>query len=505
MSNWLVLDANYYTPPGGFGTYGLLYNKATGAYQIKQRSVLGEFSSPGLAILYENDGWYGDALRIPDLFTYASGDIIQSNPISTKTANDLILDARKKVYAAYQTLGGNNAGIKLNSSALPQNQTGIPKITNAVPGANPGVAGAVPLLSNPPGSGNILDVFSPGFSPLSNIASTPNPTDGQTLIYPIDMLINSQDTLHITRVEYQSPTQDIFKPGADVSKLIQQGITRNTVDKKTLRGLVILPIPNNPQDSNNVGWADDNMNALTTAAISEVKQNLSGYTAGAIGAEVANTAFPQVGSLIKNATKASLMGNLLYKGLQGGEESKLALQGALTSMILNTYGIEVPVESILARESGVIPNSNLQLLFNSVTLRSFTFAYMMSPRSELEAKRVNLILRFFKQGMAAKKRTATAGGSSLLLGTPNVFKLEYKSGKNNIKGMNKFKICAMTGFSVNYAPNNRWSSYEEGQPSSVIMTMGFKEIEPIYDSDYQETGSDISFDLPSVGPEDIGY
>ena len=50
---------------------------------------------------------------------------------------------------------------------------------------------------------------------------------------------------------------------------------------------------------------------------------------------------------------------------------------------------------------------------------------------ESSTKVVNQILRFFKQGMAAKKLSSTGGGAavgrSYFLGTPNVFRLQYRT------------------------------------------------------------------------------
>ena len=65
--------------------------------------------------------------------------------------------------------------------------------------------------------------------------------------------------------------------------------------------------------------------------------------------------------------------------------------------ILGAAGIETSAEAILARKEGVVPNSNLELLFSGLTLRQFAFVYKMSPRSREEAKVVNQILRFFKK------------------------------------------------------------------------------------------------------------
>jgi hypothetical protein len=138
----------------------------------------------------------------------------------------------------------------------------------------------------------------------------------------------------------------------------------------------------------------------------------------------------------------------------------------------------------------------------------------MSPRSEKEAANVRRIIRFFKEGMAAKKQQGVGGGgggaagaASLFLGTPDIFRLEYKSGNKSIKGVNKFKVCALQSFSVNYTAENQWESYDDdsapGQPVSLIMQMQFKEIEPIYDTDYQ--ASTLS-DQPSIADsDDVGF
>jgi len=43
---------------------------------------------------------------------------------------------------------------------------------------------------------------------------------------------------------------------------------------------------------------------------------------------------------------------------------------------------------------------------------------------------------------------------------------------------------------VNYTPEGTFASYEKGQPVSVLLTLAFQELEPIYDSDYKYEGGD---------------
>ena len=50
--------------------------------------------------------------------------------------------------------------------------------------------------------------------------------------------------------------------------------------------------------------------------------------------------------------------------------------------------------------------------------------------------------------------------------------------------------CALTGTSVNYTPEGAFASYDRGQPVSVLLSLNFQELEPIYDTDYKFTGAD---------------
>ena len=71
-------------------------------------------------------------------------------------------------------------------------------------------------------------------------------------------------------------------------------------------------------------------------------------------------------------------------------------------------GGNVSPGSVIARSTGQILNSNLELLFQGVNLRTFPFSVTFSPRSLDEAERVRLIIRYLKQTMSAK--TGTGGG-----------------------------------------------------------------------------------------------
>jgi hypothetical protein len=292
------------------------------------------------------------------------------------------------------------------------------------------------------------------------------------------------------------------------------GITRGSPLDEFL-GLVRLPMPNAIQDSNNVAWGEDSVNALEAAALAASDPSggdvLAGITGGVIGA---------FSDGITEGVKNAIAVNVGRQMIDGIKIENTILQPEIQSRILATLGIETSAEAILARKEGVVPNSNLELLFSGPTLRQFSFVYKMSPRSSREATIVNRILRFFKQGMAARKQNSkggggTAGGASYFLGTPNVFRLQYRTTEDEaIKGLNRIKTCALTGTSVNYTPEGAFASYDRGQPVSVLLSLNFQELEPIYDSDYKFEGGDgerSDRDDTSEGyrwkirPEEVGY
>lgn len=499
-----VLKDNFYQPDLGIlgpGPLGIRYDPVTGDYELKQKSALGYDIGIGLAIFYKNGSYTSDAIKDPKLFV--DGD--PNKP--TALAQQLSVDMRKKVYAAHQAKGGNAGGNVVNASARPANQNSPAGVNNSFPGTNPGIATAIPgtgALAAPPGQGNFFD---PGFAALANLNFDSNNEDkifkdSGLLLYPIDILKEQQDTLQITMYRYKAPLEGVFSGNVDPGDIFKNGLQRNSALKESI-ATTILPIPSGIQDNNAISWGDNTMNNMTAAVTAGMIKNV-GQQAGIQAAL----------SLLNSTTGGSLptgaANQLTALGFAGADLNNPIVKTAITSLLLKNAGFEVPAETILARGFGIVPNSNLELLFQGPTLRSFGFNWRMSPRSVNEARNVKRIIRMFKQGSAPRKLNSQsgAGAASLFLGTPNVFKLSYKTaGNKEISGLNKFKICALVNMSVVYAPDGQWAAYDEGQPVSLTMSLNFQEIEPVYESDYQTNildnlkGKDNSI----VNNDDVGY
>jgi len=531
-----ILKDDYYTQnislPGGIQgvqRYGLRYDSTNGDYVLSQKSPPGDTIGIGLANLYQNGSWRSDALKDSKLFI--DGDPNKMTPL----AQQLSVDMRKKVYSAYQTKGGAAGKNVVNASALPANQNSKAGVDNSFPGTNAGIATAIPGtagLAAPPGQGNIFDPANLNFDSKTEERIF---KDGGLLKYPIDILENQQDTLQITMYRYRPPTGNLFLSsppsvggvidtignivaplapslgiGSKGGEIATKGLQRNSALKKVI-ATTILPIPSGIQDNNAIGWGDDSMNNLTAAVASKIYDTPLKGLGGNLALDFASTAAEaglgvklDTGAIKQIGAIADAVGITNLPDLLKNPQTK----AAITSLISKSAGFEIPAETILARGFGIVPNSNLELLFQGPTLRSFGFTWRMSPRSKEEARNVKRIIRMFKQGSAARKLNSQsgAGAASVFLGTPNVFKLSYKTGNEEISGLNKFKICALVNMNVVYAPDGQWAAYAEGQPVSVQMSLNFQEIEPVYESDYQDKiFSGLSDNYSSVKPDDVGY
>ena len=130
-------------------------------------------------------------------------------------------------------------------------------------------------------------------------------------------------------------------------------------------------------------------------------------------------------------------------------------------------------------------NSNLELLFGGVNLRSFPFSITFTPRYYEEMIEVKKIIRQLKRSMNAKGSTMNAGSASgIFLKSPDVFSLRYLHNGQDHPFLNSFKMCALTGMTVNYTNSGTYASYTDGSPVSIRMNLTFKELNPIYSEDY---------------------
>ena len=297
------------------------------------------------------------------------------------------------------------------------------------------------------------------------------------LRYPLKKLTDSDDYLKIDILEYKPPGLG-NQPGSFALNTSDQ--TYANIGIKDILKTIILPIPDNLQDSNTVSWGSDSLNPIQAAA-------------GSLGSQLIKNAFTgNTKSLIDKVLKgATNISEFATTGL-GQDIITSAFAGFAAKTLLGTD----ITSSIIKRSSGVVANQNLELLFNGIKIRpEFTFSYDLVPRSKEEGEQIKQIIRQFKYHSAASKGSVGDPGAGLFLKAPNVFKITYRSGNKDHPFLNRFKVCALLGMAVDYASSGTYSTYPDATPTHMKMSLSFQELTPIYRQDYNS----------GIGRDGVGY
>ena len=322
------------------------------------------------------------------------------------------------------------------------------------------------------------------------------------LRYPMEALSDTTDYLQIDIVEYKSAKElsgsnnsiTTAAGSRSVAQLGQsnarKGLKGTGLATKRLkdRGTIILQMPSQIQDGNSASYGENSLNTLVGAAAGAV-QGVMTEAGKAIGSA------DSLGAAITgglDAAKGALSGLDNTAGLLEG--GKTFLTNKLTASALGALGGNVSAADLLARSTGQMFNPNMELLFNGPTLRSFRFSFKFTPRNAKEAEQVRLIIRTFKSNMAPKVDQSTQiSGNSLFIKTPNVFELRYRRGIQDHPFLHRFKQCFLTDVSVNYTGEGVYATYDDSTPISMQLDLSFKEIEPVYNTDYEDSDVGVGF------------
>ena len=310
------------------------------------------------------------------------------------------------------------------------------------------------------------------------------------------------DYLQIDIERYVAIGSDYINAPGDDNRYVTGNTFTNRAGRRGTQGLstkplindgtILLPIPSNLQDTNNVKYDASSLNGLQAVGASAVT-------------EVVGRFAPRMGEMLDSQKRGQFFSDFKDAALQKAQDvvggvgnPGVALEffnQRLAAEAISLFGPQVNANQLFQRANGELINPHMELLFGGPTLRNFRFSFRLAPRNEREAEQVRLIIRAFKRNMAPKATGGTVGSGSWFLKTPNVFKLRYRSGRKNHPFLNKFKQCFMTDMQTTYTGEGVYSTYEDGTPVSMTLDVAFKEIQPIYDIDYDN----------NPGTEAVGY
>jgi hypothetical protein len=143
----------------------------------------------------------------------------------------------------------------------------------------------------------------------------------------------------------------------------------------------------------------------------------------------------------------------------------------------DVFGAQGTEQLIKKAFGGNADNPYMEVLFNAMQLRTFTYNFQFAPRSEEEAIEVQKIIQLFRFHMAPELRPDV----NRYLGLPSQFDIHYmyltKEGvasENNF--YNKIATCVLQDCKINYTPDGV-KSFADGGPVQTTMALTFKETE----------------------------
>jgi hypothetical protein len=165
---------------------------------------------------------------------------------------------------------------------------------------------------------------------------------------------------------------------------------------------------------------------------------------------------------------------------QGGEEIKRAFSGegltnvgGLAQSVLTSVALDKgPFGTSLGIASGLAANPKKEQAFKNVDFRSFTFDYQFAPRSSSEAKNMLNIIRLFKYHMHPEFKDETG----FLYIYPSEFDIVYYKGARENLSIHRHSSCVLTEMNVNYTPNGIFTTFEDGTPTQINLSMTFREL-----------------------------
>jgi len=311
------------------------------------------------------------------------------------------------------------------------------------------------------------------------------------LRYPLQALTSSTDYLQIDIGNYEPIGERyINTPGSNKRYVTStsRGSSNSTAHLSTRplinAGTILLPIPSQIADTNTATYGQSSINGIEAWA--------AGTGEDLMNIDWENNDIEQT---IRDIGRKAL--GEVTTGIGNIEMAKTRMRKQFLGSALKIFDSDVTSSQLLSRSTGEVLNPHMELLFSGPTIRNFNFAFKFTPRNELEAQQVKLIIRAFKSNMAPKVR-GSAGSSmsgSWFLKTPNVFKIQYKSGNKNHPFLNKFKQCFLNSVNTSYTADGTYTTYDDGTPTSMILSLSFTETEPIYDLDYED----------GPGTQGVGY
>lgn len=166
---------------------------------------------------------------------------------------------------------------------------------------------------------------------------------------------------------------------------------------------------------------------------------------------------------------ASLLSGSAFTSLKGANEAVSAI-GMQFAKIPGALG-GGDLSAAIGSSAKVALNPFKEVIFEAIDFRSFAFKYKFLPKNKKESDSIKRIIDLFKFHMHPE-----VSSTKLFFIYPSEFQITYffKGKTNNY--FHAFRPCVLETMEVNYG-GEQFSSFRDGQPTEVNMSLVFKETE----------------------------
>ena len=237
------------------------------------------------------------------------------------------------------------------------------------------------------------------------------------------------------------------------SKYGQMGGVNSTFKTTTrITDSVALYLPPNVQDSTSAGYNDAQTGIVGLVAAG------GGQFLDAMRRNDYQAAASQLIGGVKAISEEALIRSTagIVDLLSGGEGDTLGLANKVFGQATNPY---------------------MEVLFDSMAFRNFTYNFTFAPKNAQERDDVQDIIKLFRFHMAPELK----GAQHRFLTLPSTFDIHYmyQHSKNYASENNfysKIATCVLKDVTVDYTPNGV-KSFQDGSPTQINMSLSFSETE----------------------------
>lgn len=144
------------------------------------------------------------------------------------------------------------------------------------------------------------------------------------------------------------------------------------------------------------------------------------------------------------------------------------LGSALAAGILQTP----QVGGFMSAATGLAGNPKKEQVFQNVDFRTFSFQYTFAPRNAKESEEVQNIIKTFKLHMHPEYKDA----NGYLFLYPSEFDIYFYQGNEENMNLPRVTSCVLQEMSVNYTPNNQYTTFGDGASTQIDVTLIFREL-----------------------------